>query len=396
MRLRKPELWRRRLLGGMESALHLLVLACVAAIGFHSFGADTENRSAKPDPGLWYTNDVDPKIPMSVHVVRIDRTHPEYRFTTTFGGIDCLGMSTLNEQLKRFPREVGQPLAAVNGDFFEKTKEYAGRPRDLQIREGELVSHPAGHTCFWVDAEGQPHMTNVYSQFRILWPNGVSTPFNLNAPRSNHTVVLYTSAIGKSTQTRGGTEYVLERGNDGPWLPLRAGQAYEARVREVGSQGDSRLAPDTAVLSVSPEVQSGFPVLGPGAVVKLKTDTIPDVSGAEVAIGGGPALVTAGKIMSWKDWLIMRHPRSAFGWSQRYFFLVEVDGRQIDVSLGMTFQELTEYMLKLGCEYAMNFDGGGSAALWAFGDVRSSPSEGKERPSPNALVVVKKASKDAK
>ncbi len=86
---------------------------------------------------------------------------------------------------------------------------------------------------------------------------------------------------------------------------------------------------------------------------------------------------------------MQRHPRSAFGWNDRYFFLVEVDGRQIDLSLGMTFQELTDYMLKLGCDYAMNFDGGGSAALWAFGDIRSSPSEGKERPSPNALVVVK-------
>jgi len=38
----------------------------------------------------------------------------------------------------------------------------------------------------------------------------------------------------------------------------------------------------------------------------------------------------------------------------------------------------------------MNLDGGGSATLWALGAVRNSPSEGDERPSANALVLVKK------
>jgi exopolysaccharide biosynthesis protein len=52
-------------------------------------------------------------------------------------------------------------------------------------------------------------------------------------------------------------------------------------------------------------------------------------------------------------------------------------------------------MLKLGCEQAMNLDGGGSATLWALGMVRSSPSEGQERPSPNGLVVVRKNSRPA-
>ena len=56
----------------------------------------------------------------------------------------------------------------------------------------------------------------------------------------------------------------------------------------------------------------------------------------------------------------------------------------------MTFAELADYMIKLGCEEAMNLDGGGSSTLWAFGAVRNSPSEGEERPAPNALVVVKR------
>jgi hypothetical protein len=233
-------------------------------------------------------------------------------------------------------------------------------------------------------------MTNVFSRFRAVWPDGAATPFNLNAPRSNRTAVLYTTAIGKSTDTTGGVEYLLEQGNEGPWLPLRPGRVYHARVRQVRTTGDSPTTPDTVVLSLSPETALSRPLLQPGAALELNTETVPDLSGAEVAIGGGPALLMEGKPMPWRDFLMMRHPRSAFGWNERYFFMVEVDGRQIDLSIGMTFQELTDYMLRLGCEYALNFDGGGSAALWAFGIVRSSPSEGRERPSPNALVVVKR------
>jgi len=260
----------------------------------------------------------------------------------------------------------------------------------VQIREGEVVSHPAGHACFWIDAEGHPQMTNVFSRFRVVWPNGKTVPLFLNAPRPEDGLVLFTAVIGKSTLTRGGVEYVLERGERGPWLPLRAGHMYEARVRAVRQSGDSPIEKETAVLSVGPELGAQMPALERGATVKIILETFPDLSGVEVAIGGGPVLIQDGKLMEWKGLMHMRHPRTAFGWSKSHYYLVEVDGRQLDVSVGMTFQELAEYMLKLGCEHAMNLDGGGSATLWFLGDVRNSPSEGRERPAPNALVVVRK------
>ena len=68
-------------------------------------------------------------------------------------------------------------------------------------------------------------------------------------------------------------------------------------------------------------------------------------------------------------------------------FLVQVDGRQSDLSVGMTFPELADYLVKLGCQNAVNLDGGGSATLWALGQVVNSPSEGQQRPGANSLVV---------
>ena len=86
-----------------------------------------------------------------------------------------------------------------------------------------------------------------------------------------------------------------------------------------------------------------------------------------------------------------RHPRSALGWNKTHFFLVEVDGRQRGLSVGMTLDELGQYMAKLGCEEAMSLDGGGSSTFWYRGRVMNSPCDGSERPVANGLVIVRKA-----
>jgi exopolysaccharide biosynthesis protein len=56
----------------------------------------------------------------------------------------------------------------------------------------------------------------------------------------------------------------------------------------------------------------------------------------------------------------------------------------------MTFPELAKYMAELGCEEAINLDGGGSATMWVLGQVVNSPSEGRQRPGANALVVMRR------
>jgi hypothetical protein len=72
---------------------------------------------------------------------------------------------------------------------------------------------------------------------------------------------------------------------------------------------------------------------------------------------------------------------------------VEVDGRQPNFSIGLTRPELASYMQWLGSFQAMAFDSGGSATMVARlpGSpgpvVVNSPSDGRERPVANALLV---------
>jgi hypothetical protein len=355
------------------------------------YGADSPSAAARRDRFFQYTNDVVDDMPWSIHVIKIERGRQDLEFCTTLGKGDTIGMGTVSEQIRGLPRTHGEPLAAINGDFYEKKEKHEGRPRDLQIRFGEVVSSPAGHMCFWVTPAGTPQMTNVFSQFRIVWPNGKTIPIGLNQVREDDIAVLYTSVFGATTRTAGGLELVLERGTNTDWLPLQVGRQYSGRVREVRHDGNVRLAPGVMVLSIGPKLAERLPAVQPGATVRIFTETVPDLSGVSVAIGGGPALVRDGKPMEWTGFVKLRHPRTALGWSKTHVFLVEVDGRQSNISIGMTFPELASYMIKLGCEAAMALDGGGSATLWALGTVRNSPSEGDERPAPNALVLLKKA-----
>jgi hypothetical protein len=66
-----------------------------------------------------------------------------------------------------------------------------------------------------------------------------------------------------------------------------------------------------------------------------------------------------------------RHPRTALGVdaSGRWLYLAVVDGRQPGYSVGMTTHELAVLMAQLGCDRAINLDGGGSSILLAADDA---------------------------
>ena len=355
---------------------------------FSLAGDAPETAPAKHSHGYSYRRDVMPEVPWSIHIFELDRSRREFQFRSTLGNGDTFGLTTIPEQLQRMPTAMGKPLAAINGDYYDTDKDYQGRPRDVQIHEGEVVTPPAGHTSFWIDPQGQPHMTNVFSRFRAIWPDGSTSAIGLNAERKEDAAVLYTAVVGASTRTSGGVELILEGMTNSPWLPLRIGQEYQARVRTVRNSGNTPLSRDIGILSVGPDLVSRMPRLQAGAVVRLVTETVPDLTGVRTAIGGGPALVQNGKVMEWSGMIHVRHPRTALGWNKDSIFLVTVDGRQRDLSVGMTFSELSEYMRKLGCDQAMNLDGGGSTTLWLSGNVMNNPSEGRERPGANALEVV--------
>lgn len=355
-------------------------------------------------PGVEYANQRMTNVPWSIHVVRFDRTDPAFEVRSVHAGQGALGLATLTDQIKQLPPGLGAPVAAVNGDFYQRDRAYAGDPRGLQIIDGDVVSAPVGGVAFWTDAAGQLHATNVVSRLQVAWPDGTATSFGVNQDRAPDALVLYTPAIGASTRTAGGRELVLEAASDAGAAVLAPGSDLQARVVEVRDAGDTAMKPGRFVLSAGPQLLKTLPKPAVGATLRISTATIPALRDVRTALSGGPVLVRDGKALKIQppasgsyesSSMTERHPRSAIGWDARHFYLVEVDGRQEQLSVGMTLEELADHMARLGCTDAMNLDGGGSATLWCAGKVRNSPCDGRERPIANALVVLRRPSTPA-
>jgi hypothetical protein len=387
-----------KLLGGVSKSrrvwlgLVLCLVVVLPALG-RSFQVPVDST------GVGYTNFRVAEGPWSIHVVQVARSNAIYELHSVHAGNAALGLDTLSDQVTLVNAGVGTPIAAINGDFYQRDRAYAGAPRGLQVTDGELISGPSSKSCFWIDAGGEAHASNVVSQFQITWPDGTATPFRLNGERRSNGIELYTPAVGGSTRTSGGRELVLERAEGSPWLPLRLGKTYSAVVRGVRERGDTQMTTNILVLSIGASSLRNLPPVESGSVLQISTATTPELHGVRTAVSGGPILLQNGRRQRVEgsyaenyefSSMFERHPRAAIGWNESFFFLVEVDGRQRGLSVGMTLDELSGFMAALGCQGAMNFDGGGSATLWFDGEVRNSPCERGEREIANSLVIVKK------
>ena len=373
-------------------------------------GAGTVHAAeAGGEKSVAYKNDRIESEPWSIHIAKIARSDPTLEIRSTLARGTVLGLSTVSDQVLALPPDAGTPLAAVNGDFYERDNgRYAGDPRGLQIVDGDLVSDPTGnpnYCAFWIDPEGNPHVGNVTSQFKVTFPNGQSFPFGLNEQREERragSMVIYTPTMGRSTRTTSGRELVLEKIDKSAWAPFRVGETYTARLRQISETGNTKLEKDVLVLSISPRLATNLPPLEAGAEFKISTATMPDLHGVRTAIGGGSIITRDGRKAriggqgggSFSSFSVSsmyeRHPRSAVGFSKTHIYLVEVDGRQRGLSVGMKLEELGEYMAKIGCDEAINLDGGGSATFWYRGRIVNSPCDGTERAVANGLVLVRK------
>src|SRR5687767_9574962 len=112
-----------------------------------------------PKPaGVSYQHEKVSNVPWSIHIVKFDRSHRDLELRTTLARETGFGLTTLPDQIRALPPQVGTPVAPLNGDFYvvEAKHPYLGDPRGLQILDGELISAPGDEASFWIDATGQP------------------------------------------------------------------------------------------------------------------------------------------------------------------------------------------------------------------------------------------------
>ncbi len=329
-------------------------------------------------------------VPWAIHVLKFDRSPGSFDFVTALGQGTVSGLASVRRQVDDLPLDRAQAVAAVNGDFFIiRPGPYQGDPTGLHIVDGQLVSTSRG-AAFWIDADDSPRIGEVSTRIHITGPEGFAIQAGLNQQCAGNAAVLFTPVFCASTRTSAGSDLVLEAMDRENWLPLRIGRTYTARVVEVRAGGNAALTPHRMVLAVGPDLLDRHPTLAEGTVLEIAVSSSPDLKSVRTAVGGGPILIQDGKLRSWQG-NQPRHPRTAVGFNKDAIFLVVVDGRQQGLSAGMTFPELAGLMEEIGCTDAVNLDGGGSSTMWLGGRVMNQPSDGRERPVANSLIVVHKS-----
>jgi hypothetical protein len=294
-------------------------------------------------------------------------------------------------------------IAAVNGDYFYQR----GRPLGLQIQRGELLQEPHRFSsALALSAAGEPLVAVFKLRAGLITPGGeVVSISGLNREPAASGLTLY-NRFGKAWQDSVRAELGFQLQQTEPGSPIN--DTLSLRVTQVRRKGwPLRLESRQWSLAAGSDHAIGE-IIAPGDTIQLFCNLPPADEKLGEAIGGGPRIIRDGSISIEhvaehldQTFATARHPRTAVAYSKagRTLFLVTVDGRQPGYSVGMSLEELADFLRNRLAEFtssranahqALNLDGGGATTVVVNGQVVNRPSDPTgERPVANALLIVR-------
>ena len=335
---------------------------------------------------------------MSVWLLRLDPAVVELR--AALANDEVMGTEAVAAIAERHGA-----TAAINAGFFLAN----GDPAGVFAMDRRLISdsrRPRGAVGIWRDTAG---VRLAFARLRATasldagqGSRKVTVPIDgVDTTRIRGQLMLFTPAYHGDTDTAaGGLEWVIDRrkGEQGGSLrvmsgPHRSGRTPIPRTGFVLSFGGTKPPPALARLRK-----------GAVVAVRISYDPLegePQVwSLAQDIVGGAGLLIRDGRNV--EDWSVeafnkgfadLRHPRTMIGSAEDgTIWLVAVDGRQPQLSVGMTLLELRDLARRLGLVNALNLDGGGSTTMWVQGQVVNSPSDAAGPRKVSDALIVRSAS----
>jgi len=267
-------------------------------------------------------------------------------------------------------------IVALNGGYF---KPQTGVPLGALMIDEKVLTGPiynrVGIAIFENNKKVSFKMDNIDFDIKAVTKNHIIKIDNINQPRMLQSyMLLYTDDWGKLSPTAPKTGYnMLIRNN----VPVKiSANAVEIQAGDVVLQGNKE--------TISMLAQDGK--------INIDIKLQESLQGARHIISAGPFLVKNSQIyVDYKAQKLQaiagKNPRSAIGFDNNgALILVTVDGRE-KKSVGMTLYELANLMKKLGCTYAMNFDGGSSSVMYVNGKITNSAVNKEGIAVSNALIV---------
>ena len=339
------------------------------------------------------------------------------------GSGSVYGAASINKAVSNAQEAGYHVVGAINTDFFSMS---SGVPMGIVIEDGVYQSS-GGDENAMVIVDGQVSIIGK-PQVSLTLTNQTTgntvTPHYFNKLRSSTGgMYLINSDFASTTKSSGEgwfvrMELVEEEEETVPFFPwfsseddeedsskaqaLTVNSKLELVVTElVHGEGALDVGENEYVLTCADAsgysfVYSSFQV---GDRITLETMCEDEaLSQAQWAGGVGDILIQDGAITDSSGWTYQndgRQPRSAIGMKEDGSLLIyAVDGRQSGYSIGLSEADLADELLRQGCVWAVNVDGGGSTAMsvWLPGQsgstLQSVPSGGSPRSCATYLLLV--------
>jgi hypothetical protein len=281
-------------------------------------------------------------------------------------------------------------VAGINGDYFDVGN--TNRPTNIVVRDGQLLRMPRKRFALAVTRDGNATLDEFSFTGQITIGDktfGLDGIDELPAPDGG--IALVTPEFGSVPP--------LENTTLVP-VTLLSGTPPLARFRVTGIADNLTRQPPGYYIAIGPSAYGQAGVPNPGDVAEASGDLSPvGLDQIAAAIGGGPLILHQG---AWYDdpdgpnggEYAKQIPASGAALEpDGTLLLIEVDGRQPLLSVGIERHAFSALMRALGATEGMAFDGGGSSTIVArrIGDadatMQNSPSDGVERPVSNGIFV---------
>ncbi|UNO43250.1 phosphodiester glycosidase family protein [Streptomyces sp. MST-110588] len=367
-------------------------------------------RAAPLAPGVEYR---DVRVPVSrgvarAHLLTVDLAEPGVSADLLYPG--AVGARAPVSRLADGRGAVG----AVNGDFFNITEvqhpgvEATGAPVGPAIASGRTLKAavPDGQrfgpalppTTTTEDVLGVGYDRRARLD-RLSLRGTARTPDGTLPLRGLNQYALPVNGIGAYTPLWGPTSRVRATcGTDTDRAAPCSQETYEVTVRRGKVVGVARVpgrggvAKGTVVLVGREEGARQLRKLSPGDPVGVgyrlvSRRAVP----LRFAVGGFPIVRNQEPLAGLDTVTAAVRTSAGIGEGGHVLYLLALDGAAGNA--GMTVRELAELMDRLGAEDALNLDGGGSSTLVTRepgspgSTVRNHPSDGAERPVPNAVGI---------
>lgn len=324
--------------------------------------------------------------PLAVHVVAVAAHRGDVR----------LGSVVANDSLVSRGETVGsmalrtRAVAGINGDYFDIGN--TNRPVNMVVRDGTLLQLPYKRYVLAVTRDGSAHIAEFTFAGQIVIEDRTMPLDGIDEmPQPGGGISLLTPLYGRVPPRDNLTLLELQPLDGVP--PL-------ARYRVTGVADNLSPQPPGYYAAIGPDEYGVLGVPDTGSVITASGDLQPiALADITAAVGGGALVLHDGQWYDdsdapYREENARRMPCSgaAIAADGRIFF-VEVDGRQPELSVGVTRPQFAALMRALGATEGLLLDGGGSSTMVvrrlgeSVASVVNSPSDGKERPISDGLFV---------